>query len=104
MPGPARRAARPAAWADRLVAEVRAWRAELSAVAPWIGAVRSLRHQAGRTTRREQESQSWATIRAELLTPTSLAATAGRIEGLVAALTALQAFQLEPGHRRHRAR
>ncbi len=40
------RSGEPAAWADRLVAQVRAWRAELAAVAPWIGAVRSCDHQA----------------------------------------------------------
>jgi len=79
-----------AAWADRLVAEVRTWQAELSAVAPWIGAVRLFNGQAETHAPEGEKSHSWATIRAELLNPTSLATAAGRIEGLIAALSALQ--------------
>ena len=71
----------PAAWADRLVAQVRAWRAELAAVAPWIGAVRSCDRQADDRLAHGERAQSWATIRTELLTPTSLAASTGRFDG-----------------------
>ena len=35
----------PVAWADRLLAQVRAWRSELATVAPWIGAVERATHR-----------------------------------------------------------
>ena len=78
-----------AAWADRLVAQVRAWRAELAAVAPWIGAVRACDGQADARPQESGTPELGGDPR-ELLTPTSLAAAAGRTEGLVAELAALE--------------
>ena len=85
-----------AAWADRLLAEVRAWRTELAAFAPWIGAVRSCDHQADTGGFNEEASQNWASIRTELLAPSGVAESAGRIDGILAALTTIERLSSGP--------
>ena len=80
----------PAAWAELLLAEVRAWRVELAAVAPWIDAVRSCDHQAEMGGFNDNARECWETIRTELLAPSGVAGVSGRIDGIIAILTALE--------------
>jgi cyclic beta-1,2-glucan synthetase len=87
------------AWANRLVAEARAWRAELASVAPWIGTIAACDRVADQYWATEPARESWQSIRTELVTPTSVSGWAGRVEGILADLAALEkeATIAEPG-------
>jgi cyclic beta-1,2-glucan synthetase len=73
-------------WAKRLVEEIRAWRAELAAITPWVSELRACERFESGSPGLAQVSQRWAAIRAELLDPTSLTVVARRSDRLLSEL------------------
>jgi hypothetical protein len=79
----------PGAWAQRLVDQIKAWRGELAAIAPWVNELRACERLEDACWATEQAGKSWAAIRAELSSPASVAVTAGRTARLLAELAEL---------------
>jgi cyclic beta-1,2-glucan synthetase len=75
-------------WADRLVDQVRAWRAELAVAAPWLGALRAWETHPEGHSATLPAGRSGSAIRTDLVAPASLAAITERAERLSAELAA----------------
>ncbi len=80
----------PATWADRLVRQVGAWRAELAATAPWLGALRAFDRRGASAFRTESAHRRWGSLRQSLLLPASLLAIAESADQRLADLTELE--------------
>jgi cyclic beta-1,2-glucan synthetase len=76
-------------WAQQLVEQTREWRGELAAIAPWAGGLPACERLATAPSATERARESWAAIRADLLSPASVAATAGKTDRLLAELAKL---------------
>ena len=72
-----------AAWAERLLEQIKAWRGELAAIAPWVAELRACEVQEGICRATEQAGKAWTAIRAELLSPVSVTVSAGRTDRLL---------------------
>jgi cyclic beta-1,2-glucan synthetase len=83
-------------WANRLVEQASAWRAELQALAPWLGTLREQESRGGPRFRTADAAQRWSSIRAELVAAVSLSAIVERADRLAAELAALEADAAEP--------
>ena len=85
----------PATWAERLLRQVGAWRAELAATGPWLEAVLALDRRGVASFRTEESQQLWSSLRARLLAPSSLASVAGSVDRWLAELANLEAGAAE---------
>ncbi len=76
-------------WAEQLADQIRAWRGELRAIAPWASDLSACERMDAACLRSTPEGERWAAIRAELLTPTSLAENASKTDRVLSQLAEL---------------
>ncbi len=86
----------PATWAERLLRQVRAWRAELATKAPWLEPVLAVDRWGAAPFSTGEAHQTWGSLRASLLAPSSLAAIAGSTDRWLAELARLEAAAEDP--------
>ena len=77
------------AWAQRLLEHIKAWRDELAATAPWLADLRACERLEGMIAATAHAGESWATIRAELLSPASVTISSNRTDRLLGELARL---------------
>jgi cyclic beta-1,2-glucan synthetase len=77
------------AWAERLLDQIKAWRGELAEIAPWAAELQVCERLDDACRASEPARNRWAAIRAELLSPASLAVTADRTDRMLGELAQL---------------
>ncbi len=83
-------------WADRLVWQAAAWRSEFAAKAPWLEPVLALDRWGAAPFSTGEAHQTWGSLRASMLAPSSLAAVAGSTDRWLAELAELEAAAEDP--------
>ncbi|MHB1561338.1 MAG: glucoamylase family protein, partial [Isosphaeraceae bacterium] len=86
--------AAPTTWEDRLVEQVREWRADLASLAPWLDVLMAIPE--GPRFATDQAARRWATERQTLATPASLATVVEQADRLAAEVEALAAEASDP--------